>query len=47
MEEFTVGTILSGGTTQLKPVLDGIQTVMGEFIPYLIYISLGVLIATL
>lgn len=47
MEEFTVGTILSGGTAQLKPVLDGIQTVMGEFIPYLIYISLGVLIATL
>ena len=45
--DFEVGTILSGGTATLEPVLDGIQTVMAEFIPYLIYISLGVLIATL
>lgn len=44
---FEVGTILSGGTATLQPVLTGIQTVMSEFIPYLIYISLGVLIATL
>ena len=43
----TVWTILSGGTAQLEPVLTGIQSVMTEFIPYLIYLSLGVLIATL
>lgn len=43
----TVWTILSGGTSQLEPVLTGIQSVMTEFIPYLIYLSLGVLIATL
>lgn len=43
----TVWTILSGWTSQLEPVLTWIQSVMSEFIPYLIYISLGVLIATL
>lgn len=43
----TVWTILSGWTAQLEPVLTWIQSVMAEFIPYLIYISLGVLIATL
>lgn len=43
----TVWTILSGGTAQLEPVLTWIQSVMTEFIPYLIYLSLGVLIATL
>lgn len=42
-----VWTILSGWTAQLSPVLEGIQSVMAEFIPYLIYISLWVLIATL
>ena len=45
--DFEVGTILASGTATLEPVLTGVQTVMSEFIPYLIYISLGVLIATL
>lgn len=42
-----VGTILSGGTSQLTPILTWIQSVMVEFIPYVIYIALGVLLATL
>lgn len=42
-----VGTILSWGTANLTPILTGIQSVMTEFIPYVIYISLGVLLATL
>lgn len=47
MELPAVWTILSGWTATLTPVLTGIQSVMTEFIPYLIYLSLGVLIATL
>ena len=42
-----VGTILSGWTANLEPVLTGVQSVMTEFIPYLIYIAIGVLIVTL
>lgn len=43
----TVWTILSGWTANLEPVLTGVQSVMTEFIPYLIYIAIGVLIVTL
>lgn len=47
MELPEVWTILSGGITKLTPVLTWIQSVMTEFIPYLVYIGLGVLVATL
>lgn len=44
----TVWTILSGWIeTNLAPVLTGIQTVITEFIPYLVYMALWVLIVTL
>lgn len=43
----SVWTILSGWTSNLEPVLTWIQSVMSEFIPYVIYIALGVLLATL
>lgn len=42
-----VGTILSWGTAQLEPVITGVKSIMVEFIPYVIYIAIGVLIATL
>ena len=42
-----VGTILSGWTAQLEPIITGVKSVMTEFIPYVIYIAIGVLIATL
>ena len=42
-----VWTILSGWTAQLEPVVNWIKSVMTEFIPYLVYIAIGVLIATL
>lgn len=44
----TVGTIInSTGQAYLGDVITGIQSVLTEFIPYLVYIALGVLIATL
>ena len=42
-----IGTILSGWTTQLTPVITGVKTIMVEFIPYVIYVAIGVLLATL
>jgi len=43
-----VWTILSWWIeTNLAPVLTGIQSVITEFIPYLVYMALGVLIVTL
>ena len=40
--------ILSWGIdANLSPVLTGIQSVITEFIPYLVYMALGVLIVTL
>lgn len=35
------------GQTYLGNVLTGIQSVVSEFIPYLVYIALGVLVVTL
>ena len=44
----TVSTIINGtGQTYLGDVITGVQSVLTEFIPYLIYIALGVLVATL
>ena len=42
-----VGTILSGGTAQLEPVITGVSSIMTEFIPYVVYVAIAVLIATL
>ena len=36
-------TILSGGTTALEPIITSLGSVMSEFIPYVVYIGLGVL----
>lgn len=43
----SVWTILSGGTAQLEPVITGVQSIMTEFIPYVVYVAIAVLIATL
>jgi hypothetical protein len=37
----------STGQAYLGNVLTGIQSVVSEFIPYLVYIALGVLVVTL
>lgn len=42
-----VGTILSGGTAQLEPVITWVSSIMTEFIPYVVYVAIAVLIATL
>lgn len=42
-----VGTILSWGTAQIEPVITGVKSIMVEFIPYVIYVAIGVLLATL
>ena len=38
--------LLSGWTATLKPVLDWLQSTITEFIPYCVYIWLGVLVCT-
>ena len=44
----TVSTILnSTGQSYLGDVITGVQSVLTEFIPYLVYIALGILVATL
>lgn len=40
-------TLLSGGISQLSPVVSSISTVMWEFIPYVVYIWIGILLCTL
>lgn len=35
--------ILSGGTTALKPIVDSLSGTLTEFIPYVVYVGLGVL----
>ena len=42
-----VWTILSGWTAQLEPVITGVSSIMTEFIPYVVYVAIAVLIATL
>lgn len=42
-----VWTILSWGTAQIEPVITGVKSIMVEFIPYVIYVAIGVLLATL
>lgn len=42
-----VWTILSWGTSQLEPVITGVKSIMTEFIPYVVYVAIAVLIATL
>ena len=36
-------TILAGGTWALAPIMTSLSGVMTEFIPYVVYIGLGVL----
>ena len=43
----SVWTILSGGTAQLEPVITWVSSIMTEFIPYVVYVAIAVLIATL
>lgn len=35
--------ILSGGTTALEPIMTSLESTLTEFIPYVVYIGLGVL----
>lgn len=42
-----VWTILSWGTTTLSHVVTWVQSIMTEFIPYVVYVAIAVLIATL
>jgi len=39
--------ILSGWISQLSPVITSISSVMSEFIPYVVYIWIGILLVTL
>ena len=39
--------MLEGGTTALEPVLTGLSETITEFIPYLVYIGLGIITATI
>lgn len=39
--------LLSGWTTALEPVLTWLQGAVAEFIPYLVYIGLGIITATI
>lgn len=47
MENITPTNYLSGGTTALQPALDGLKAVMAEFIPYVAYIGLWIIVAVL
>jgi len=47
METITPTNYLSGGIDQLKPALDGLKSVMAEFIPYVAYIGLWIIVAVL
>ena len=35
--------ILSGGTASLEPIVTSLSTTLTEFIPYVVYVGLGVL----
>ena len=35
--------ILSGGTTALEPIVTSLTSTLTEFIPYVVYVGLGVL----
>lgn len=39
--------MLSGGTASLAPVLEWLQETITEFIPYLVYVGLGIITATI
>lgn len=39
--------MLSGGTAALEPVLTWLQATITEFIPYLVYVGLGIITATI
>ena len=47
MNTITPTTYLSGGTAALEPALDGLKAVMAEFIPYVAYIGLWIIVAVL
>ena len=44
---FFVVMLLEWGTTALEPVLTWLQNVISEFIPYLVYLGLGIIVATI
>ena len=35
--------ILSGWTTQLEPIISSLSSTLTEFIPYVVYVGLGIL----
>jgi len=35
--------ILSGGTASLEPIITSLSSTLTEFIPYVVYVGLGVL----
>ena len=39
--------LLAWGTWALAPVLTGLQSAITEFIPYLVYLGLGIITATI
>ena len=39
--------LVSGGTAALEPVLTWLQSAITEFIPYLVYVGLGIITATI
>jgi len=43
----TYQTVLASWTATLEPVLGGLQSAVSEFVPYIVYIWLGVLVATI
>lgn len=40
-------TILSWGTTALQPIITSLETTMAEFVPYVVYVWLWIIGATL
>lgn len=41
--QVVMNTILSGGVSQFDPIIDSLKATMTEFIPYVVYVGLGVL----
>lgn len=39
--------ILSGGTASLDVIIDGLENVMAEFIPYVAHVGLWIIVAVL
>lgn len=46
-ESTTTGTLLPNGTADLDQVIDWLEWVMSEFIPYVAYVGLWIIVAVL